>query len=91
MTKLPDKIPFKEQKGNMKILGIRVGENENVIRNLVWEEVLKGMERRLNFWKLRGLFLKGKVLVLNSLFLSKMWYVLGSVSMPLWCIKKSNV
>ncbi len=43
MNELPDKIPFKEQKGNMKILGIRVGENENVIRNLIWEKVLKGM------------------------------------------------
>ncbi len=41
MNELPDKIPFKEQKGNMKILGIRVGENENVIRNLIWEKVLK--------------------------------------------------
>lgn len=88
MNELPDKIPFKEQKGNMKILGIRVGENENVIRNLIWEEVLKGMEKRLHFWKLRNLFLKGKVLVINSLFLSKMWYVLGSVSMPLWVYKK---
>lgn len=87
-NELPVKIPFKEQKWNMKILGIRVGENENVIRNLVWEEVLKGMEKRLHFWKLRNLFLKGKVLVINSLFLSKMWYVLGSVSMPLCVYKK---
>ncbi len=43
--------------------------------------------KRLNFWKLRNLFLKGKVLVINSLFLSKMWYVLGC-ELPLWVYKK---
>lgn len=58
-----NKVQFKEEKRNMKILGIRVGENENEIRDAVWEEVLKGMEKRLNFWKLN-------VLVINSLFLS---------------------
>lgn len=83
-----NKMQFKEEKRNMKILGIRVGENENEIRDAVWEEVLKGMEKRLNFWKLRNLFLKGKVLVINSLFLSKMWYVLSSVSLPMWIYKK---
>ncbi len=86
-----DKIQFKEEKNNMKILGIRVEENENEIRDAVWEEVLKGMQKRLNFWKLRNLFLKGKVLVINSLFLSKMWYVLGSVSLPMWVYKKCNL
>ncbi len=85
---ISNKIQFKEEKKNMKILGIRVGENENEISNVVWEEVFKGMQKRLNFWKLRNLFLKGKVLVINSLFLSKIWYVLGSVSLPLWVYKK---
>ncbi len=85
---ISNKIQFKEEKKNMNILGIRVGENENEISNVVWEEVFKGMQKRLNFWKLRNLFLKGKVLVINSLFLSKMWYVLGSVSLPLWVYKK---
>lgn len=46
------------------------------------------MEKRLCFWKQRVLFLKGKVLVLNSLFLSKMWYVLSVVSLPTWVYKK---
>ncbi len=69
-----NKIQFKEDKKNMNILGIRVGENENEIRNMEWEEVLKGMQKRLNFWKLRNVFLKGKVFpfkVINYSFLSK--------------------
>jgi len=90
-NELPNNLQFKEAKKNMKILGIRVGENENEIREVIWEEVLNGMEKRLNFWKLRGLFLKGKVLDINFLFLSKMWYVLGSVSLPIWVFKKLNL
>jgi len=90
-NELPNNVQFKEEKKNMKILGIRVGENENEIREVIWEEVLNGMEKRLNFWKLRGLFLKGKVLDINFLFLSKMWYVLGSVSLPIWVFKKLNL
>lgn len=79
---------FKEQSNNMKILGIRIGIDEIKIRDLIWEEVIGGMIKRLNFWKQRVLFLKGKVLVLNSLFLSKMWYILTVVSLPLWVYKK---
>ncbi len=69
-----NKIQFKEDKKNMNILGIRVGENENEIRNVEWEEVLKGMQKRLNFWKLRNLFLKGKVLVINLVFIKNVVY-----------------
>lgn len=47
-----------------------------------WEGVLKGIERRLRFWKLRNLTLKGKVLVINALMLSKIWYVLSVTSLP---------
>ncbi len=39
------KLQFKEEKKNMKILGIRVGENENEISNVVWEEVFKECKR----------------------------------------------
>ncbi len=53
-----------------------------------WDEVVNKVEKRLNFWKQRALFLKGKVLVLNSLFLSKMWYVLSVVSLPMWVYKR---
>lgn len=81
-------LPFKEETENIKILGVRFGHNEKRVRDVIWEEVLKAMEKRMNFWKLRGLFLKGKVLVLNTLFLSKMWYILSCVSMPMWVYKR---
>ncbi|MGL6064844.1 MAG: RNA-directed DNA polymerase, partial [Fusobacteriaceae bacterium] len=79
-------FPFKEEE-NVKVLGVRIGKNERVMRDLMWDEVIGKMERVLNFWKQRGLTLKGKVLVLNSLMLAKMWYVLGVTPMPV-CIGK---
>ncbi len=54
----------------------------------MWEEALRGIERRLNFWKLRTLTLKGKVLVLNVLIISKLWYILYVSSMLLWVQKR---
>lgn len=79
---------FKEQKSNIKILGITLGYDEIITREMNWDEVVNKMEKRLNFWKQRALFLKGKVLVLNSLFLSKMWYVLSVLSLPMWVYKR---
>lgn len=42
---------FKEQSNNIKILGIRIGMDEIKIQDLIWEVVLGGMIKRLNFWK----------------------------------------
>lgn len=46
------------------------------------------IERRMNFWKLRTLNLKGKVLILNVLMSSKLWYFLYVTSMPVWVEKR---
>lgn len=54
----------------------------------MWEEILGGIERRLNFWKLTSLTLKGKVFILNVLMVSKLWHILYVSSMPLWTEKR---
>ena len=80
-------LPFKEVRENIKILGVRVGMDERQNAKLMWEETIGKTKKRLTFWRRRNLTLKGKILVLNSLFLSKIWYVLGSVSLPLPVLK----
>ncbi len=72
----------------MKILGILIEKNEKVARDLMWEEVVGKMERILNYWKLRELTLKGKVLAFNAMILAKMWCVLGVVPMPIWIARR---
>lgn len=79
---LPQQVHFKKEEEHIKILGIWVGVDFNKADVFNWEGVLKGIERRLRFWKLRNLTLKGKVLVINALMLSKIWYVLSVTSLP---------
>ncbi len=84
---LTEHFTFKETK-EIKILGVLMGRDEKKAGETMWEEALGGIERRLTFWKLRTLTLKGKVLVLNVLMISKLWYILYVSSMPLWVEKR---
>ncbi len=84
---LTEQFTFKETK-EIKILGVLMGRDEKKAGETMWEEALGGIERRLTFWKLRTLTLKGKVLVLNVLMISKLWYMLYVSSMPLWVEKR---
>lgn len=79
---------FKEEVENMKILGIRIGKDEKKTRDIIWDEIVGGMERKLTFWKQRVLNLRGKILVVNALMLSKIWYALEVTSLPIWVYKR---
>ncbi len=84
---LSDVFIFKEVK-EMKILGVLLGDDDKKINEIMWEGILGDIERRLNWWKLRTLCLKGKALILNALMVSKIWYVLYVACMPLWAEKR---
>lgn len=84
---LTDCFIFKEE-NEMKILGILMGKNEKKVRDEMWENMVTEIERRLNFWKLRNLNLKGKVLIVNVLMVSKIWYFLYVSELPLWTEKR---
>lgn len=79
---IPQHIQLKEETQHIKILGVWVGMDSNKADILNWEGVLNGMGKRLRFWQARDLTLKGKVLIINSLMLSKVWYVLGVTPLP---------
>lgn len=80
---LTDAFKFKEAK-EMKILGILMGEDDKKTSNIMWEGILGNIERTVNLWKLRTLCLKGKVLILNVLVVSKLWYFLNVTNVPVW-------
>lgn len=84
---VPTNFAFKEEE-HMKILGINFGKDEKNSVNMKWEEILGGMERRLIFWKQRNLNVKGKVLIANTLLLSKMWYALSVMPIQIWAEKR---
>lgn len=83
-----DQIQFKIKEDHMKVLGIYVGVDSVEARDFLWSEIISKMQRCLNYWKMPDLKLKGKVIVVNILILSKMIYALSSVD--LWAVSQIN-
>lgn len=83
-------VPFKVREDFIKILGINIGTKEKEARDETWTGVLNKIKNTLNYWKLRQLKLKGKVIVVNTLLLSKINYVLGVLDLPDWVFKDLN-
>ena len=85
-----DNSQFKIQEKHVKILGAYIGKNDNEACNLSWTEALNKMQNALNLWKMRDLRLKGRVVVLNSLILSRINYIISVLQLPLWALNKIN-
>ena len=83
-------IPFKLAEGSVKILGINIGKNEKDARDMTWTGVINKLKQTLNFWKQRALKLKGKVIVVNALIMSRLVYIIGALDMPEWVHKEIN-
>lgn len=83
-------IPFKVAEGSVKILGIDIGKNEKDARDMTWTGVINKLKQTLNFWKQRGLRLRGKVIVVNALIMSKLVYIIGALDMPEWVHNEVN-
>ncbi len=85
-----ENIPFKIQSKHIKILGTYIGKDVGAARDLSWTEIINKIEKCLNYWKLRELKLKGRVVVLNNLILSKLNYALAVIELPLWVLNRIN-
>lgn len=81
-------IPFKVTEDYMMILGVNIGVNAKEARDATWTGILNKIKQVLLFWRLRELRLRGKVVVVNSLLLSKCNYVMGVVDLPDWVLNE---
>ena len=81
---------FKVAEGNLKILGIHVGIGGEDVTRANWGMVISRVQSTVNRWRLRGLSLRGKVIVWNSLVASKIVHVLGTCELPQWALKALN-
>ena len=81
-----NKWGFCVNNGSRKILGVYIGGHEGEDRDRGWREVLGKIQNVLNLWKSRGLTLKGKVIVVNVLILSKINHILGTCELPQWAL-----
>ena len=81
---------FNVVKGRIKILGIHVGIGGEDVTRANWEMVISRVRDTVNRWRLRGLSLRGKVIVWNSLVASKIIHVVGTCELPQWALKALN-
>ena len=84
---ITNKWGFSVNNGCRKILGVYIGGHEGEARDRGCREVLGKVQCVLNLWKGRGLTLKGKVIVVNALILSKINHILGTCELPQWALK----
>uniref|UniRef100_A0A8C7X432 Reverse transcriptase domain-containing protein n=1 Tax=Oryzias sinensis TaxID=183150 RepID=A0A8C7X432_9TELE len=73
---------FREASDGVKVLGVWVARDPRVATERTWTEKLKQLEKVLSLWRMRSLTFKGKVVVLNSLFFSKINYALSGLDLP---------
>ena len=76
-------IKWNEEMG-LKILGIHFFTDDLQTQNYNWRNVIDKLKRKTDLLKTRNLSLRGKVILLNSVTLSKIWYLASVIPMPNW-------
>ena len=66
----------------VEVLGVWVGKNQEKCNNLNWEKKISSISTVLSLWKRRYLSLYGRLTVVSSLLMSKLWYTLAVQTIP---------
>ena len=74
-SNLPKQITIKEQFEIIKILGILFNEDFHYANQINWETILEKMEKHINKLSTRTLSLYGKTIIINTLILSKTFFL----------------
>ena len=78
--RLCDFCPLSWTREPIKINGFWIGKGDMSVKN--WEDRLHKLEPRVESWKRRSLSLLGKALVINTVFLSQLFYVAPVYPLP---------
>ena len=73
---------LRENKDYFKVLGVNLGIKGKEGRDRQYEGIVNSIRKTLGFWKKRRLKLKGKVIVVNSLIMSRLVYVMNVMDVP---------
>ena len=77
-------------KNPIKLLGIFISNNSNESVMTNFESKVEALLRQLHWWKARDLSLRGKVLIVKALALSKFQYLASLVTIPEHIIRQVN-
>ena len=83
-------VELKENKDFFRVLGINLGLKDREGRDVQYEGVLGSIRKTLRFWKLRKLKLRGKVVVVNGLIMSKLVYIMSVLDVPERVVREIN-
>lgn len=76
------RLKFRECDDVVKILGVYLGTNKSKCAFKNWKDKVSKIKSLLGFWSKRELTIQGRCTVINSLVMSKLWYVLSVFSIP---------
>ena len=71
----------------VKILGVTFFPDFQAIENFNWTKVLNKLKIILDRLRYRTLSLRGKVIILNTLALSKFWFLSSIIHIPPWAVR----
>ena len=74
-------IAWNEDTG-LKVLGIHFFEDHNNTLNYNWTKVVNKLRQMTNLLQHRTMSMRGKVILLNTIILSKVWYLASVIPLP---------
>lgn len=77
-------LPFIVKTDCLEILGITLGNNKELCENINWKPKIDKIRNILQIWRQRHLTLRGKAIVIQSLLMSRIWYLLNVQPLPDW-------
>ena len=72
----------------VKTLGVVIGPGN--LEHANWDHRLEAVDNVFRSWRQRVLSLQGKLVVINVLALSRLWYVASLIAVPSWVITHVN-
>ena len=73
------------------LLGVYIGKDNNLCHELNWRLKVNKIKSLLNLWLQRKLTIQGRVTVVESLCMSRLWYTMFVTSIPSWVIDELKV
>jgi hypothetical protein len=70
------------------LLGVYIGKDQIVCDNLNWREKVAKIKTLLNMWIQRHLTIQGRVHVVSTLLMSRIWYTLFVTCIPDWALRE---
>ena len=73
---------------SIQVLGVYIGKNKEECERKNWTDKIRKIKSVLNLWKQRHLTLPGRVTVISSLLVSRLWYTIAVSSIPAWALEE---